>query len=436
MMRSQAHKIRATREEGARAPRSLLVVHAAELVTLRGPPGPRRREAAGDLGLVEDGAVYIEGERIVDVGPTQDVIARHPRAAVHLDAMGKTVIPGFVDGHTHAVFAGSREHEVEWKAQGMDYREIAARGGGILHTVRATRDATEESLARAAADRLRSMLAFGTTTVEVKSGYGLRTADELKILRAAAQANQIAGVDVVRTFLGAHAIPSEFEGRQDAYVDLVTGEMIDAVANARLAAFCDVFVDDGYFTADQGRRILGRAKSAGFGTKIHADELTDTGGASVASEVGAASADHLLHASPEGIEALARSDVIAVLLPATSLASRLPYADGRRLIAAGVPVALGTDFNPNTWCESQQLTIALACHHNGLSPAQAVVGATINAAHAVGLGPEVGSLEPGKQADLLVLDVPSYRHLGYRIGGNAVQVVIKRGAIRVGGPIR
>ena len=186
----------------------------------------------------------------------------------------------------------------------------------------------------------------------------------------------------------------------------------------------------------EGRRILGRAKSAGIGAKIHADELADTGGASVAAEVGAVSADHLLHASPEGVEGLARTGVIAVLLPATSLASRLPYADGRRLVAAGVPVALGTDFNPNTWCESQQLTIALACHHNGLTPAQAIVAATVNAAHAVGLGPAVGSLERGKRADLLVLDVPSYRHLGYRIGGNVVQVVIKRGAVRGSGPIR
>jgi imidazolonepropionase len=212
--------------------------------------------------------------------------------------------------------------------------------------------------------------------------------------------------------------------------------MIDAVANARLAAFCDVFVDDGYFTSDQGRRILGRAKSAGFGTKIHADELADTGGASVAADVSAVSADHLLHTSWEGIEALARSGVIAVLLPATSLSSRLPYADGRRLIAAGVPIALGTDFSPNTWCESQQLTMALASHHNGLSPAQAIVAATINAAHAMGLGQEIGSLERGKRADILVLDVPSHRHLGYRIGGNAVQVVIKRGAVRGGGPVR
>ncbi|OLD36181.1 MAG: imidazolonepropionase, partial [Armatimonadetes bacterium 13_1_40CM_3_65_7] len=306
--------------------------------------------------------------------------------------------------------------------------------GGILHTVRATRAATEEDLVRTAAERLRSMLAFGTTTIEVKSGYGLRTADELKILRAAAEAGRVAGVDVVRTFLGAHAIPPEFEGQVDAYVDLVGGEMVDAVAAARLASYCDVFVDDGYFTADQGRGILGRAKSAGLATKVHADELAHSGGAALAADLGAASADHLLHSSTAGIDALARTAVVGVLLPAASLVSRLPFADGRRLIAAGVPVALGTDFNPNCWCESTQLTIALACHHNGLLPAEAVVAATINAAHAVGLGEEVGSLEPGKLADLVILGVPSYRHLGYRIGGNAARVVIKRGAVQVGGP--
>src|SRR3989475_6197590 len=373
MKPSRAHKIRETREERASAPQSFLVVHAAELITLRGPPGPRRRETAGDLGLVEDGAVYVEGERIVDVGPTPDVLARHPRASVQIDATGKTVMPGFVDGHTHAVFAGSREHEVEWKAQGMDYREIAARGGGTPHTVQPTRNADEKNLARAAANRLRSMPAFGTTTVEVKSGYGLRTADELKILKAAAQAGRVAGVDVVRTFLGAHAIPPEFEGRGDAFVDLVGGEMVDAVAAARLASHCDVFVDEGYFSADQGKGILGRAKSAGLATKVHADELADSGGAALAADLGAASADHLLHSSSEGIDTLARTAVVGVLLPAASLVSRLPFADGRRLIAAGGPVAPGADFNPNCCCESTQLTIALSCHHNGLLPAEAGV---------------------------------------------------------------
>src|SRR5207245_2274940 len=429
MRRVQAHKIRATHEERAAEPRSLLVAHATELLSLRGPAGPRRHEAAGELGIVEDGALYAEGERIVDVGPTTEVLGRHPRARVTTDATGQTVLPGFVDAHTHAVFAGTREHEVDWKAQGLGYREIAARGGGILHTVRATRAAREEELVRTSAERLRSMLAFGTTTIEVKSGYGLRTVDELKVLRAAEEAGRAAGVDVVRTFLGAHAIPPEFEGQADAYVDLVSGEMVDAVATAQLASYCDVFVDDGYFTAEQGRRILGRAKSAGLAPKVHADELGDSGGAALAAELGAASADHLLHSSPEGIDALARTAVVGVLLPATSLVSHLPFADGRRLIAAGVPIALGTDFSPNCWCESTQLTIALACHHNGLLPAEALVAATINAAHAVGLAAEVGSLEPGKMADLVILGVPSYRHLGYRIGGNAARVVIKRGAV-------
>src|SRR3989449_5710532 len=305
MRRAQAHKIRATRDERSAGPRSLLVVHAAELITLQGPPGPRRREMAEDVRVVEDGAVYAEDERIVDVGPTAHVLARHPQASVKIDATGQTVLPGFVDAHTHAVFAGSREHEVEWKAQGLGYRDIAARGGGILHTMRAAREAREEALARAATERFRSMLAFGTTTIEVKSGYGLRTEDELKILRAAAKGGQAAGVDVVRTFLGAHAIPPEFEGRADAYVELVAGDMIDAVVGSRLAAFCDVFVDDGFFTVDQARRILTRAKSAGLGAKVHADELADTGGAVLASGIGAAYAAHPLSGCSEGIDCLA-----------------------------------------------------------------------------------------------------------------------------------
>src|SRR2546427_500522 len=356
MRRAQAHKIRGTRDERSAGPRSLLIVHAAELITLQGPAGPRRREMSEDLGLVEDGAVYAEGERIVDVGPTADVLRRHPHAC-------------------------------------------------------------------------------GTTTIEVKSGYGLRTEDELKILRAAAKGGQAAGVDVVRTFLGAHAIPPEFEARADAYVELVAGDMIDAVASSRLASFCDVFVDDGFFTVDQARRILTRAKSAGLGAKVHADELANSGGAVLAAEIGAASADHLLHASSGGIDALARTAVVGGLLPATSLVSHLPFPDGRRLITAGGPGALGADFNPNTWCGAPPLPIAPPCHHNGLLPAQAIVAATINAAHAVGVGAEVGNLEPGKLADILVLEVPSYRHLGYRIGGNAGRGVIKRGAVPLRGPI-
>jgi imidazolonepropionase len=431
-MTARARKKRSTPERRLAGVASLLIVHAAELVTLRGAPGPRTHEASGELGLIEDGAVYAKGGRIVDLGRTSEVVARHPRAEVRIDASGNVVLPGFIDAHTHAVFAGSREHEVEWKALGLSYSQIAARGGGILRTVRATREASEEELARTTADRFRTMLASGTTTMEAKSGYGLRTADEIKMLRAAATAGRLAGVDVVPTFLGAHAVPPEFEGRTESYVDLVAGEMLDAVAANRLAAFCDIFVDEGYFSTDHGLKLLSRARSLGLLPKVHADELAQTGGAKLAAEVRAASADHLIHPSSDGIDAMARSGVIGVLLPAASLASHLPFADGRRLIAAGVPVALGTDFNPNCWCESLQLPIALACHHNGLLPAQAIVAATVNAAHAIGRGSDLGTLEPGKLADILLLDIPSYRHLGYRIGGNVVRAVVKRGRLRVG----
>lgn len=432
MRPAQAHKIRPVRGEAVPTPRSLAVVHASELLTLRGPRGPRTREAASQLGILEDGAVYLEGERIVDVGTTTEVLTRHPHPGTTLDASGKVVLPGLVDAHTHLIFAGSRAQEVEWKAQGLSYAEIAARGGGILHTVRATREASDAELMKLGLDRLLTFVSFGTTTIEAKSGYGLRTADELKMLRAGADAARTAGVDVVPTFLGAHAVPPEFEGRSDAYVDMLISETLPAVALARAAAFSDVFVDEGYFSAVQGRRLLEKAAALGLRAKVHADELTDSGGAALAAERHAISADHLLHASDAGIEAMAQSGVIATLLPATSLASRMPFADGRKLIAAGVPVALGTDFNPNCWCESMQLVIALACHHNGLLPAQAITAATVNAACAIGRGDEVGTLERGKLADLLVLDAPTHHHLGYRIGGDLAEAVIKRGRIRKG----
>jgi imidazolonepropionase len=432
MRPAQAHKIRAVRGEAAPVPRSLAVVHASELLTLRGPHGPRTREAASQLGILEDGAVYVEGERIVDVGTTSEVLARHPHAATTLDATGKVVLPGLVDAHTHAIFAGSRAQEIEWKAQGLSYAEIAARGGGILHTVRATREASEAELAKLGLDRLLTFVSFGTTTVEVKSGYGLRTADELKMLRAAMSAARTAGVDVVPTFLGAHAVPPEFEGRSDAYVDLLINESLPAAGVAQAADFCDVFVDEGYFSAEQGKRLLEKAAAVGLRAKVHADELGDSGGASLAAERHAVSADHMLHASEAGIDAMAQAGVIATLLPATSLSSRVGYADGRRLIAAGVPVALGTDFNPNCWCESMQLVIALACHHNGLLPSQAITAATINAACAIGRGDEIGTIERGKLADLLILDAPTHHHLGYRIGGDLAEAVVKRGRVRKG----
>ncbi len=427
-----AHKVREPRGAPVPGPRSLAVVHASELLTLRGPRRPRTGEEASDLGIVADGAVYAEGDRIADVGTTEEVLRRHPHPQSVLDATGRAVLPGFVDAHTHAIFGGSRAREIEWKAEGLSYAQIAAQGGGILQTVRATRDAPEADLARTGAERFLTFLSFGTTTVEVKSGYGLRTPDEVKMLRATREAARTAGVEIVPTFLGAHAVPPEFQGRTDAYVGLLASEMLPAVAAAGLATFCDVWVDAGYFSADHARVLLGRAGELGLAGKVHADDLGDAGGAALAAEVHAVSADHLLYASDAGLAAMSAAGTIGVLIPATSLASRTAYADGRRLFAAGVPVALATDFNPNCWCESMQLVIALACHRNGLRPAQAITAATINAAFAVGRGDAVGSLEVGKFADLVVLDSPSHRDLAYRFGGNLARAVVAHGRIRRG----
>lgn len=413
--------------EGATGP--ILVLHAEELVTLGGESSPRRGRAMRDLRIVPDAGLYAVDGEIRDVGSSREMEARYGDSAPVLDATGKTVVPGFVDAHTHLVFAGSREHELEWKAEGMTYAEIAAHGGGILHTVKATREASEDALHVAARARLDVMLAHGTTTVEGKTGYGLTIEDEMKMLRVLERLQEGHPATVVPTFLGAHAVPPEYQGRGDAYVDLLTRDALPSVAAKTSARFCDVFVEDGYFTRDQARRVLSEAERLGLSAKVHADEFSDGGGAAMAAEVGATSADHLVHASSEGIRKMAERAAIAVLLPAASLASRIPFAKGRHFVEMGVPVALGTDFNPNCWTESMALTLSLAVHQLGLTPAEALTAATINAAFAVGLGREVGSLEVGKRADLLVLDVPDHRHLAYRIGGRVVETVIKDGRV-------
>ena len=436
----RAHKVMPPRREGpgpASAPapaatRGLLIVHAAELVTLRGPwVRARRGQEMRDLGIVPDGAVYVEGGRVREVGDSRDVLRLRGDVKDVIDATGKVVLPGFVDAHTHAAFAGSRHGELAWKAEGLSYREIAARGGGILKTVRDTRAATREALLGATRKRLDGMLRFGTTTAEVKSGYGLTTDSELGILRAIDELGGVHPMGLVSTFLGAHAVPPEFEGRADAYADLVANEMVPAVASRTGARFCDAWVEDGTFTADQARRIFASAKAHGLDAKVHADELSDTGGAALAAEVGAVSADHLLHSSEAGLRAMADRGVIGVLLPGTSLAGNLPFADARRILSAGIPVALGTDLSPGSWNESMQVVLALATHGLGMYPEEAVTAATVNAAFAVGKGKEVGSLEPGMAGDLLVLDADSVGHLGYRLGGNLVEKVIKAGRVVV-----
>jgi imidazolonepropionase len=414
----------------------LIVTHAAELLTLAGDPdGPRVGPALADVGLVRDGAVAAADGQILAAGPTAEVLdlVRPARRARRIDATGRVVLPGFVDPHTHLIFAGSRADEFERRLRGASYREIAAAGGGILSTVAATRAADEETLVRLGWARLDRMLACGTTTAEAKSGYGLTVDDELKQLRAVHRVSARHEVDLVATLLAAHAVPAEFAADPDAYVALITDDLLPLVADEDLAEFCDVFCDVGAFTVEQSRTVLEAADDLGLRPKLHADEFAETGGARLAAELEAISADHLLCASDEGLRAMAAAGVVGVLLPGTAFFLGLPYADARRMIELGVPVALATDFNPGTsptW--SMPAVIALAAAGMKMTPAEAIVAATINAAWAIGLAEEVGSLEPGKAADLVILDVPDHRALAMHFGAPVVQTVVKRGRVVAG----
>ena len=426
-----------------------LVIHSAhQLLTLGpfakveassavfiAPSRPKRGKAMNDLGLIEDGAVAVSRGLVTLVGTTKVVLAQ-TEADEMIDASNRVVMPGFVDPHTHLVFAGSREDEFESRIRGATYMEIMAAGGGIMSTVRSTRAATLPQLMAQSRERLDRMLSHGTTTAEAKSGYGLNVDDELKMLEAIRQLDATHPVDLVPTFLGAHAVPVEFKGRADEYVEVVINEMLP-LAERKLRKdpsvpfFCDVFCEEGVFSVSQSRRILERAKELGFGLKIHADEFKPLGGTSLGVELGAVSADHLVCTPVEEIEALAGSDTIAVSLPGTPFGlGHHEYTPARQIIEAGGALALATDLNPGTcYCESMQFIIALACRYMRLTPAEAITAATLNAAHAVGLGDRVGSLESGKKADILVLDIPNYLCLGYHFGVNLVERVIKSGRV-------
>jgi imidazolonepropionase len=390
----------------------------------------------GELSLIQDGAVAMKGDRVVLVGNTQEVLAAAGNGCKLIDASGKVVMPGFVDPHTHVVFAGDRASEFEMRLQGASYLEILAAGGGIMNTVRATREAAIGEIVSQSRKRLDIMMAHGTTTAEAKTGYGLNTEGELKMLEAIRLLDESHAIDLVPTFLGAHAIPAEYKDRVDEYVSLVVDEMMPAIEAARyldhqLPLFCDVFCEEGAFSLGQSRRILQRAKDLGMGLKIHADEFNSLGGTALAVELGAASADHLARTPEKEIRLLADSNTVGVLLPGTPFGlAEDHYAPARKMIDLGAAVALATDLNPGTcYCESMPFMMALACRHMGMTPAEAIVASTINAAHAVGLGYEVGSLEIGKKADLLVLDIPDYRHLSYLFGTNLVETVIKAGKV-------
>ncbi|MCB0252489.1 MAG: imidazolonepropionase [Anaerolineae bacterium] len=424
----------------------LLILNATQLLTCASPDGPKRGAALADAGLIEEGAIACLAGQIVAVGTTDEILAQidDPDAALVIDAQGKVVTPGFVDPHTHALWAGDRASEFELRIAGATYLEIMQAGGGIMNTVRATRAATLDDLIAQTLPRLDTMLMHGTTTAEIKTGYGLDTATELKMLDAIRLLDGEHPMDLVPTFLGAHAVPAEYSGRTDAYVDLVVNEMLPAIADLhyriespdgestiRAADFCDVFCEVGAFDVAQSRRILLAAQELGLGLKIHADEFEPLGGTALAAELGAVSADHLVCTTDAQLQALAASDTIAVSLPGTPFGlAHVHYTAARRLIELGGALALASDLNPGTsWCESMQVIIALACRYLKLTPAEAINAATINAAHALSLGKYLGSLEAGKQADILVLDIPDYRHLGYRYGTNLVETVIKRGVV-------
>jgi imidazolonepropionase len=395
-----------------------------------------------ELGIIEDAAVAIADGRIAVTGKSRDVRAAF-QARDTIDAGGRAVVPGFVDPHTHLPWAGHRAAEFEMRIGGASYMQIMAAGGGIARTVADTRAAPLADLVAETRARLDRMLAYGTTTAEAKTGYGLNVTDELKQLDAIAELQGTHPIDLVPTFLGAHAVPPEYRGRTDAYVDLVVDEMLPAacehrqslrVFDANWPIFCDVFCEDGAFDLAQSRRILEAAQRLGFGLKIHVDEFAPLGGTPLAVELGAISADHLVTTPPEHVALLAASDTIGVALPGTPFGlGQQHYTPARALIDAGGALALATDLNPGTcWCESMQFIIALACRTMRLLPAEALTAATINAAYAVGLGDQVGSLEPGKLADLLILDADDYRMLAYRFGTNAVRGVVKRNVMVAG----
>lgn len=408
----------------------LLLKNAAELVTCRGA-GPKTGAAMADIGIIRDGALWVVDGIIQKAGSSTEVLPGLDLSdAVVIDAEGKCVLPGFVDPHTHFLFAGHRAEEFSWRLRGDTYMQIMERGGGIVNTVRATRTADAEELRRLGRQRLDSMLAFGVTTVEGKSGYGLDADTELRQLEVLSQLDLEHAVDVVPTFMGAHAVPPEFRGRTDAFVDYLIRDVLPRVSGRGLARFCDVFCEQGVFTVDQSRRLLTAAQGLGLKAKVHADEIVAFGGAELAAEIGAVSAEHLLHASEEGIRRMAAAGVIAVLLPATAFCLREPYANARAMIDGGVPVALATDFNPGScFTESIPLVIALAALYMRMTPAEIVTALTINAAAAVGRSERIGSLEAGKQADFIILEHPSHLYLPYHAAVNCVRTVVKNGRV-------
>ena len=417
----------------------LIVENIGQLVTCASPNGPKRGASMRDVGILADAAVAIADGKFVGVGTASD-IRSHFESDVVIDAQGLAVCPGFVDPHTHIVFAGSRLDEFELKIKGADYLEILAAGGGILSTVKATRAADTDLLIADGNRRLDKMLACGTTTCEIKTGYGLDTDTELKMLRAIFEMDQMHVMDVVPTFLAAHAIPPEFKENPDGYVTLICDEMLPLAYDRLLACrdgltarptFVDVFCETNAFDLEQTRRILETAKGLGFGLKAHVDEFTNLGGSRLAIEMGASSIDHLDTISEDEVALLANSETIGIVTPTVNFNfGSAHFADARKLIDSGCAIALSTDYNPGSApCPSQPMAMAIACRYQKLLPSEALNAATINAAHSLGLGDRFGSIETGKCADMVFLNSDDYRLAAYEFGASLVSRVIKSGKL-------
>lgn len=408
----------------------MVILHANELVTVDSSYGsPRIGSQMSELGIILDGGIAIKDDKIIFVGTTENLLSEFiiKDYTTVLDASGKLITPGFVDPHTHVVFDGTRENELSMKLAGKSYLDILKSGGGILKTVRETRKASTDILVNNGMKILDSMICHGTTTVEIKSGYGLDLKNELKCLRVIQILNEKHAMDIIPTFL-AHAIPIEFKNDPDDYVSYIIKEIIPEVGRNNLAEFCDVFCELDIFSIDQTRKILNAALSFGMKPQIHIDEIFDTNGAKLAAEINAVQTGHLLKSNDMGLKEMAKKGVIATLLPGTPFCLMLKnYAPARKIIDFGIPVALATDLNPNCWTESMQMMITLACYNMKMSPAEALSASTINGACALQRQEQIGSLEVGKKADIIIFDVPNYLFLGYRLGVNLVSTVIKDG---------
>ncbi|MFO7836405.1 MAG: imidazolonepropionase [Candidatus Thorarchaeota archaeon] len=409
----------------------LVLTNIGQLATLAGnSKEPKTGGDLRDLSIIEDGAVAIKDGKFIAVDTTRRVLSEIESDEVDkLEFPNMLALPGFIDSHTHLVFGGSREHDFAMKLAGKSYMEILEAGGGILNTLRATRKASCATLCKNGFSYANNMLAHSTTTLEAKSGYGLNVDDEMKILRAIKNIDDRMPMEIIPTFLGAHAIPPEYKDRTEDYVDLVVDEMIPDVAKNNLAEFCDVFCEEGVFSLEQSRRILKAAREVGMKLKVHADEIVHLGGAGLAAELDAVSADHLLQASESDLEAMKKAGTIATLLPATAFSLDTEYADARNMIEMELPIALATDFNPNCANESMFFTIALACYKMKMHPREAISAATINAAHALDRGETLGSIEVDKKANMIILECPNPEYLSYRFAMNLTHTVLVNGQV-------